>query len=183
MNLDVMNFIPWRDIPKDNTAKRAMIRQSINPYDARKWIEDCCQAERLIGRKDSSGDWTPWREKDEYSFAELSAAYVSWQATVRSPVAPLPTPLGNLGEVLNHAGFGSARQPGTRGRKRYLPDPQVCLEALWNTPSTGDVSKALVCDGPCDRVSRPGVSRHKVLFLSDIIRCDTPTSISQFENK
>jgi hypothetical protein len=38
---DVSSFVPWRDCPKNNSAKKDMIRHSVNPYDARKWIEDC----------------------------------------------------------------------------------------------------------------------------------------------
>jgi hypothetical protein len=30
LNLDVTDFIPWRDVPKDNAAKQEMIRRSIN---------------------------------------------------------------------------------------------------------------------------------------------------------
>ena len=43
LNLDVSGFVPLRDVPKDNSAKRDLIRLSINPFDARKWIEDCCE--------------------------------------------------------------------------------------------------------------------------------------------
>ena len=32
-SLDVSGFVPWRDVPRDNDAKRAMIELSINPYE------------------------------------------------------------------------------------------------------------------------------------------------------
>jgi hypothetical protein len=43
LNVDISNFVPWRDVKQDNAAKRDMIRESVNPYDARKWLEDCCR--------------------------------------------------------------------------------------------------------------------------------------------
>jgi hypothetical protein len=128
LNLDVSDFVPWRDIKKDNEAKRDMIRESVNPYDARKWLEDCCDVERVIGRPDTSGEWKPWNEGEEYAFAALCAAYVDWQRTVKSPVAPIPTKVGNLGEVLTQAGFGLRRT--NRGAIPILPPLETCLEAL-----------------------------------------------------
>jgi hypothetical protein len=148
LNRDIADFVPWRHVPKNNAAKDEMIRLSINPYDARKWLDDCCHAERLIGRrkpfeKDMWGkpivsenvEWAEWREGDEYSFAELSSAYVEWQKTVKSP-APIPTKIGNLGEVLNNAGIEMRREGGTGSRLRYLPNPQTCLEHLWIREAT-----------------------------------------------
>jgi Family of unknown function (DUF5906) len=130
---DVSNLLPWRDVPKDNATKDAMIRLSINPFDARKWIEDCCAAEQLIGRrkpfeKDIYGksiipeniEWLEWREGDEYAFADLCAAYVEWQKTVKSPVSPVPTKAGNLGEILNKAGITVKRTGHSRDRVRYI---------------------------------------------------------------
>jgi hypothetical protein len=146
----VSDFVPWRHVPKNNAAKDAMIQLSINPYDARKWLDECCHTERLIGRrkpyeKDFSGrpitpenvEWIKWHEGDEYSFADLSAAYVEWQKTVKSPVAPIPTKAGNLGEVLTKAGI-EMRRSGAKGRMRYLPNPQTCLEHLWIRESGKD---------------------------------------------
>ena len=52
LNMDVSDFVPLRDVPKDNVAKQDLIRFSINPYDARKWLEDCCETNCVIGRKD-----------------------------------------------------------------------------------------------------------------------------------
>jgi hypothetical protein len=127
LHLDVSDFVPWRDIKKDTEAKRAMIRESINPFDARKWLEDCCHAERLIGRR-FEGDWTRWIEGAEYAFAILCDAYAEWQKTVKSPVAPKPTQLGALGEVLTKAGIPVRRTNG--GNLRALPSPEVCLKKL-----------------------------------------------------
>src|SRR5262249_17589166 len=141
---DVSNFVPWRDINKRNASKDAMIRLSVNPFDARKWIEDCCAAEQLIGRRkpfeiDAYGnkiippniEWIEWNQGEEYSFAELASAYTEWQKTVKSPGAPTPTKIGNLGEVLNKAGFVSKRCGPKGERTRFLPNPQTCIENLW----------------------------------------------------
>jgi hypothetical protein len=133
LNLDVSNFLPWRDVKQDTAAKRDMIRESINPYDARRWLEDCCRAGRLIGRTNEGGDWALWDEGDEYPFAAFCRAYSEWQKTVKSPVAPKPTPLGNLSQVLAEAGF-----PGRRtktDRFRILPSIGTCLDSLWKPKS------------------------------------------------
>jgi hypothetical protein len=137
LNLDVRDFVPSRDCPKDNAVKERMIRLSVNPFDARKWLEDCCHTERLIGRKlpDSEG-WAEWREGEEYVFATLSAAYTEWQKTVKSPVAAKPTPIGNLGEVLSAAGV-SIRRIGA-GNRRILPAAVECLAALWRADDDGN---------------------------------------------
>ena len=106
LNLDVSDFVPSRDVKRDNQAKRDMICASINPFDARKWLEECCHTERLIGRREPErSDWIRWVGGAELSFAVLSAAYTEWQKTVRAPVAPKPTPVGALGEVLTKAGI------------------------------------------------------------------------------
>jgi hypothetical protein len=105
-----------------------MIRHSVNPYDARKWIEDCCYTESLIGHKIDGSAHHPWIEGAEYTFAILSAAYVEWQKGVKSPVAPAPTPAGSLGKVLSDAGFGQ-RKSGP-DRFRMLPNPVECLAKL-----------------------------------------------------
>jgi hypothetical protein len=129
LSRDVSDFTPWVHVPKNNVAKAAMIRESINPFDARKWLEDCCHSERLIGRKNGSGDdWEPWRQGDRWAFHQLRDAYVEWQKAVKSPVAPKPTPSGSLGEVLGRAGFESYRANNHRGWK--LPSADDCLARL-----------------------------------------------------
>jgi Family of unknown function (DUF5906) len=169
LNRDVSDFVPWRHVPKNNAAKDEMIRLSINPYDARKWLDECCHAERLIGwrkpfEKDLYGkpiipenvEWIRWREGDEYSFADLCVAYVEWQKTVKSPAAPTPTKAGNLGEILNKAGI-EMRRAGAKGdRMRYLPNPQTCLERLW-------IREAVKDDTPLDTPPTPPVSANKPL--------------------
>jgi Family of unknown function (DUF5906) len=154
LNMDVTGFVPLRDTPKNNAAKREMIRRSINPFDARKWIEECCLTRQLIGweirtpqefhdldlpwpgpsRRNSRADddrWTQWVTGAEYPFKAFAYAYKEWQKGVKSPVAPIPTPIGSLGEVLGNAGFEAART-GTGARMRVLPDPEVCLANLYN---------------------------------------------------
>ena len=58
---------------------------------------------------------------EEYPFYVFSKAYREWQRGVKSPVAPEPTLIGSLGEVLTNAGFGSRRTE--KDRLRVLPDP------------------------------------------------------------
>jgi hypothetical protein len=130
LNLDVSGFVPSRDVPKENDAKRTMVRLSVNPYDARKWLEDCAHAERIIGRKDATGEWAEWTVGEEYAFATLSAAYTEWQKGVKSPIGAKPTPVGSLGEILTKAGFtpSDARR---KARGRILPPADECLSRLW----------------------------------------------------
>jgi Family of unknown function (DUF5906) len=130
LSLDVSDFVPWRDIKKDNQAKRDMIVESVNPYDARKWLEDCCVTESLLGRKAADGGWVPWVAGDEYVFAALSSAYVEWQKTVRSRAAPLPTHAASLGKVLTNAGFGTRRTGANN--MRVLPPAETALSSMWN---------------------------------------------------
>ncbi|MBB4199203.1 hypothetical protein GGD83_003017 [Rhodoblastus sphagnicola] len=131
LNMDVSDFVPARDVPKDNETKANMVRASVNPFDARKWLEDCCNANRVIGAKNpDAGEWTEWVEGERHSFGALMAAYSEWQKTVKSPVAPLPTPSGNLGEVLGKAGLTEA--PRTKfGRGRILPNADTCKANIW----------------------------------------------------
>jgi Family of unknown function (DUF5906) len=130
LSMDVSDFVPARDVPKDNAVKREMIQLSVNPYDARKWIGDCCCAERLIGCPDGSGGWVKWTQGDEHGFHVLLGAYVEWQKTVRTRVAPEPTQSNMLGKVLTEAGFGSRRV--SAGMIRKLPDPAGCLAGLYS---------------------------------------------------
>jgi Family of unknown function (DUF5906) len=143
LTLDVSGFVPWRDIKKDTQAKRAMIRESINPFDARKWIEDCCQTERLIGAKTPSGEWKAWSKGDE-PFATLSAAYVEWQKTVKSPVAPRPTAISRLGQVLTAAGIEAKVSKDGNTRLRVLPAAADCLGKLWGPPAKSDLFEETV---------------------------------------
>lgn len=128
LNLDVRDFLPSRDVPKDNDAKREMIRQSWNAYDARKWLEDCCHLERILGRKvDASGaDW-PWVAGAEHDFGALRNAYVAWQKDVKGR-DPKPTDPRELGKVLSKHGFGS--RPSNGSSLRRLPEVDVCLALL-----------------------------------------------------
>jgi hypothetical protein len=143
LTLDVSGFVPLRDTPKNNNAKREMIRRSINPFDARKWLEECCLTQQIIGAVDSQ-DWSPgkpasWRKWSQglvVPFHLLANAYTAWQRDVKSPVSPQPTPKGSLGEVLNRAGFEQKRT--YKGAERILPDPDLCLDRLFRPPSETD---------------------------------------------
>jgi hypothetical protein len=143
LNRDVSNFAPLRDVPKNNDAKLEMIKRTINPYDARKWIEECCVTGQVIGYRKITGDkdyramdnvWWPWVRGEEIAFSSLSNAYTEWQKTVKSPVRPDPTPIGALGEVMTQAGFVATRTNTERRRK--LPDPHKCLVELFKLRST-----------------------------------------------
>ena len=130
LNLDVTGFVPWRDAPKENDTKRDMVKLSVNPFDARKWLEDCCATRRIVGMRDpDSGEWGAWIEGEELPFAKLAGAYVDWQKTVKSPVAPKPTPTGNLGEILGKCGFGRKRL--NSGMRYALPDADHCASLIW----------------------------------------------------
>jgi hypothetical protein len=97
---DVANFVPWRDINRDNAAKRAMIRESLNPFDARVWLRESAETGTILG-------WhRDWIEGEEWSFAHLYQAYVKWQSDrVRTGAAPQPTPANRFGEVLTEVGL------------------------------------------------------------------------------
>ena len=131
-SLDVSGFIPSRDVPKNNAAKDAMINNSINPYDARKWLEQCCEAGMLLGyklvNKKSSLPWEAWTEGDEHENGIFSAAYTEWQKSVRSSIEPKPTSSSKkFGELLNAAGL-VVRVDGKRWRT--LPSTEQCLKLL-----------------------------------------------------
>src|SRR5271166_4358219 len=127
-------------------GKREMIQLSVNPYDARKWIGDCCYAERLIGCPDGNGGWVRWKQGDEHGFYALLNAYVEWQKTVRTRIAPEPTQSSALGKVLTEAGFGSRRTAS--GMIRTLPDPTLCLERLYSrNAARKDVGTDRKCRG------------------------------------
>jgi hypothetical protein len=148
LNMDVNGFVPLRDTPKNNDAKREMIRRSINPYDARKWLEECCLTRQIIGAVDSQdgipgkpASWRKWVPGETVPFHLLANAYTAWQRDVKSPVSPQPTPKGSLGEVLNRAGFGQKHT--YRGAERTVPDPDLCLGRLFGPPSETDPDSPL----------------------------------------
>ena len=141
LNMDVSGFVPLRDVPKDNAAKREMIRRAINPFDARKWLAACCVNRQVIGHKDGDG-WADWVTDKEYPFYVFANAYTVWQRDVRSPVRPEPTPIGSLGEVLTNAGFGSKHNK--TGSIRILPNPDECLSTLFEPRTVSSERKPQV---------------------------------------
>lgn len=138
LSIDVSTFIPSRDIPKDNAAKEAMIRNSINPYDARKWLEECCDTGMLLGyKKDqdsvlpyekSNLPWEPWKNGTVYENGIFFTAYKEWQKSVKSPISARPTPSNKFGELLNSIGLVQKIEGGKRWRK--LPSIEECLKSL-----------------------------------------------------
>lgn len=131
LNLDVSGFVPWRDIDRRNDAKAKMVRDGVNPYDARKWLEACCECEQILGcKRPDSGDWLEWAEGDSLKFAALSNAYVEWQKTVKTGRKAEPTPIGKLGELLGGCGFVEKRT--ARARLRVVPSVEDCRAHLWD---------------------------------------------------
>ena len=130
LNLDLKGFVPASDVPMNNAAKSAMIRESINAYDARKWLEDCCHSDQVIGRKDTSGLWQMWEAGQEFVAGALCSAYTEWQRTVNAHGARVPTPIASMGGLLSSVGFGSRKSHGSRIRK--LPSTEECLAKLPN---------------------------------------------------
>lgn len=138
LSIDISNFIPSRDIPKYNAAKEAMIRNSINPYDARKWLEECCDTGMLLGYKkdqnsvlsyeNSNLPWEPWKKGVVYENGIFFTAYKEWQKSIKSPISARPTPLNKFGELLNIVGLIQTIEGGKRWRK--LPSIEECLKSL-----------------------------------------------------
>ena len=131
LSIDVSNFIPSRDVPKDNAAKEAMIRNSINPYDARNWLYQCCEAGALLGCKndqDSIVPWMPWKSGVTYDNSVFLISYTEWQKTVKSANKPLPTAANNFGKLLNNLGFKQTNEGGKRWRT--LPSIDELLASL-----------------------------------------------------
>lgn len=138
LNLDVINFVPMRDVPKDNEVKKEMIKNSINPYDARKWLEDCFNTGMILGFKPlgnklpyekSDIPWEPWVTGNEHDNGSLYVAYTEWQKSIKSPIAPKTTASNKFGELLNNVGFVEPRiQGGTKWRT--LPDSETCKQKL-----------------------------------------------------
>jgi hypothetical protein len=130
LHLDVKDFIPSRDVPKDNDAKKAMIRNSINPFDARKWLEECCRSGMILGfrMQGTSLPNEPWKQGDEYQNGIFWTAYTDWQKSVKSPVAAKPTPANKFGELLTSVGL-SQRKSGDI-RYRTLPEIEECLKIV-----------------------------------------------------
>jgi hypothetical protein len=146
LNLDVSNFVPWRDINKDNDAKKEMIKEAINPYDATKWLEDCCETGKIIGmrkegydgREDRNDPYEDWVKGAKIVYASLYQAYGEWQKGIRSRTAPKTTPSNRFGEVLGTYGLGPVKVKDIRSR--LLPSCEDVLALL----SSGGVDTQLV---------------------------------------
>ena len=77
--------------------------------------------------------WREWEEGAEIEFAKMAEAYGEWIKTIKSSVAPKPSPLAQLGEILKQAGFQKVRHRcGTEGRHWFsiLPSANDCLQSL-----------------------------------------------------
>jgi transcriptional regulator with XRE-family HTH domain len=124
---DVSNFVPKRDVPRKNEERKTQIIESLNPYDARCWLQDCVTPERFLGLE-TLWDTKPWVPGAEISFGDLLIGYKAWQTKVRSRAAPRPTKSTELGRILTKAKFGTLHTRS--GNMRVVPCPEECLEAL-----------------------------------------------------
>jgi len=133
LNRDVKSFVPQRDVPIDNEAKNKMIKNSINPFDARKWLEECCLSGWILGCNPRGEclfaryKWEKWKEGEEYENGIFWTAYTEWMSTVRSPIAPKPTSVPIFGRLLNKAGFELRIHDQ---RRRTLPNATECLKKV-----------------------------------------------------
>ena len=121
LNMDVSNFVPSRDINKDNEAKQDMIMESTNPYDVSKWLEECAEFGKVLGMRkeyDPDGDgrsddrndpWEDWVEGDVIRNSVLKNAYMTWQKDIRSRVAPKQPGPKEFGSSLIKYGLATRR--------------------------------------------------------------------------
>jgi hypothetical protein len=130
LDRDVEDFIPSRDVPKNNSVRDAAILDCLNPYDARVWLSECATNGHICG-----GDWI---EGSSLSNAALWNNYIDWQKGRRSRVSPKPTQHGVFGEILGKAGFAAKKTGGER--TRVLPDANDCLKRL-NDPNFENLKK------------------------------------------
>ena len=128
LNRDVAAFEPKCDVPRENAERRQMIRQSLNPYDARVWLEECAETQQILGSESEKA----WGEGEVILFEFFHRAYTKWQATVKTRTGPKPTPANRLGGVLGKAGFDRktrqacalAHCPGPRSMSERARGPQ-----------------------------------------------------------
>ena len=119
-----------------------MIRRSINPFDARKWLEECCVTRQLIGcasrrstrelmtptcrradKPNRGGRWTEWVDGRGIPVPRFRQRLHGMAEGREIAGRPEPTPIGSLGEVLTNAGFGSKRDK--KARYRRCPTPTI----------------------------------------------------------
>ena len=154
LTLDLGDFRPFNDIDRRTNAKKQLVVDGLNPYDARVWLRACCEAETIIGMPYKSGvrnedeenrqsnvavfdsaSGYPWIEGDKVLFADLAAAYAKWQQSVKTRRAPEPTKPGALGGILRTAGFGEGKRQRISGRRsNVLPAIEECLATLDDWP-------------------------------------------------
>jgi hypothetical protein len=146
LNMDVSKFTPWVDINKDNAAKKAMIKEAVNPYDATKWLEDCAETGKVLGlkregydgREDRNDPYEDWVKGTAVIYSSLYQAYGEWQKTVRSRTAPKPTASNKFGEVLGTYGLEPVVLKNIRHRQ--LPSCDGVLTSLYH----GGVDRQLI---------------------------------------
>lgn len=124
---DVSNFVPKRDVPRDNAERREMIQLALNPVCLRIWLEACCHADLVLGMK-VDGIPVSWTEGAKHDHGDLWLAYVEWQKTIHPPMARKPTTSNRFGTELGKAGLEEYRT--NRSRQRILPSIEKCLERL-----------------------------------------------------
>ena len=133
LETDCSGFFPSRDIDRCNSSREEMIHSSYNPYDARFWLERCCDLGVIVGMKPRdaycSGN-VLWREGDQYSNSELYDSYVEWQKTVRTKTAPDTTCARSLGGLYTQ--FGFVGYNSNKGRVRKLPSIESFESRLFD---------------------------------------------------
>ena len=154
LTLDLGDFRPFNDIDRRNDAKKQLIVDGLNPYDARGWLRACCEAETIIGMQDKSAvpseseadqrqgqqvafysaSGYPWIAGDQVLFADLMVAYAKWQQSVKSARRADPTKPGALGAILKTAGFIEGKRLRDGRRSSILPKIEDCLRTLDNWP-------------------------------------------------
>jgi hypothetical protein len=139
LNLDVSKFTPWRDINKNNEAKKAMIVESTNPYDMVKWLEDCCTFGKIYGMKagknedgeyDPNDPWEDWTAGQVILNSTLKHAYMTWQKDIRSRAAPEQPGPKEFGSTLIKYGLAKKLLKSKTVSANLLPSCEEVLRLL-----------------------------------------------------
>lgn len=135
---DVGNFIPQRDIPRDNALHREQVKAGLNPADPRMWIEESLDADRLlyvpalgIGDDVSVNDrltmMREWLEGNTVAPGEMYIAYKTWVSKLRGYGARA-IGTAEFWKCMAAFGFEEGKTNGKRWRR--LPSPDECRARL-----------------------------------------------------
>lgn len=112
---DVSGFKPQSDIPLNNNAKLAAIRESRNPGATLNWLEHCFFAEAIVGLRFGRGTNHPWTVGDKVTPGDLSEAYYSWCKTLTGSGIRADG-IAQFWAQLTVAGFSEKKTNGRRYR-------------------------------------------------------------------